>query len=61
MPKTGAHKKEKNGQVQCKDPQEYLFWDGFRLGDVANRGIGRAVAGMVRGEEVEGGRSKWWH
>lgn len=37
-----------NGQLVCKKPEEYLFWDSFNLGGVANEGIGKEVAAMVR-------------
>lgn len=38
---------EVNGKLVCSDPKEYLFWDGFRIGSVANEGIGKAVGEMV--------------
>ena len=38
-----------NGQLVCKEPEEYLFWDSFNLGSVANEGIGKQVAAMVQG------------
>lgn len=46
-----------NGQLVCKEPEEYLFWDGFRLGAVANEGIAKQVAEMVmRGDEEDSRR-----
>jgi hypothetical protein len=38
-----------NGRFMCRDPKEYLFWDGFNLGAVANEGIGKEVGAMVMG------------
>lgn len=32
----------------CTEPEQYLFWDDFTLGSVANEGIGKAVAGLVK-------------
>lgn len=37
-----------NGQVVCKEPEEYLFWDSFNLGSVAKEGIGKEIAAMVK-------------
>jgi hypothetical protein len=36
-----------NGQLVCKEPEEYLFWDSFNLGSVAKEGIGKEVGKMV--------------
>ena len=36
-----------NGQLVCKEPEEYLFWDSFSLGSVAKEGIGKEVGKMV--------------
>jgi len=38
---------EVNGKLVCANPNEFLFWDGFRIGAVANEGIGNAVGAMV--------------
>lgn len=37
-----------NGQMVCKEPEEYLFWDSFNLGSVAKQGIGKEVGYMVK-------------
>ncbi|RDL39235.1 uncharacterized protein BP5553_03575 [Venustampulla echinocandica] len=37
-----------NGHWMCKYPKEYLFWDAFNIGSVANAGIGKHVADMVK-------------
>lgn len=37
-----------NGRLVCKEPEEHLFWDGFNIGAVANRGIGKEVGKMMR-------------
>jgi hypothetical protein len=37
-----------NGRLVCKEPEEYLFWDGFNLGAVANEAIGKEVGEMVK-------------
>jgi len=43
------------GKLVCKEPEEYLFWDDFRLGVVANEAIGRAVGKMmVEGKSIKG-------
>ena len=39
---------ESNGLLVCKEPDDYLFWDAFRLGGVANEMIGREVAAMIK-------------
>jgi hypothetical protein len=36
-----------NGMSVCKEPEEYLFWDGFKLGSVAMEGIGKEVGTLV--------------
>jgi hypothetical protein len=38
---------ESNGLMVCKEPEEYLFWDSFNLGVVANERIGKEVGAMV--------------
>ncbi|KAG9248987.1 hypothetical protein BJ878DRAFT_197517 [Calycina marina] len=38
---------EVNGKMVCPRPAEYLMWDGFRVGSVANEEIGNAVGEMV--------------
>jgi len=43
------------GKLVCEEPEEYLFWDDFRLGVVANEAIGRAVGKMmVEGKSIKG-------
>ncbi|KAH8811827.1 hypothetical protein F5884DRAFT_291932 [Xylogone sp. PMI_703] len=37
-----------SGQWVCQRPEDYLFWDEFALGNVANEAIGKEVAGMVK-------------
>ena len=37
-----------SGQMVCKEPEEYLFWDSFNLGSVAKQGIGKEVGDMVK-------------
>lgn len=32
----------------CRNPKEYLFWDAFNIGSVANAGIGKHIADMVK-------------
>ncbi|RDW82210.1 hypothetical protein BP6252_03322 [Coleophoma cylindrospora] len=39
---------EVNGLLFCEQPEEYLFWDDFRLGPIANEHIGSEVAKMVQ-------------
>jgi hypothetical protein len=36
-----------NGQLVCKEPEEYLFWDYWTLGSVAKEAIGREIGYMV--------------
>jgi hypothetical protein len=36
-----------NGMPVCKEPEEYLFWDAFKLGSVAMEEIGREVGTLV--------------
>lgn len=38
---------EVNGKWICSRPEEYLFWDEFELGVIANEAIGREIAEMV--------------
>jgi phospholipase/lecithinase/hemolysin len=38
----------RDGKTVCAEPEQYLFWDDFTLGSVANEGIGKAAAGLVR-------------
>ena len=36
-----------NGQLVCKEPEEYLFWDNWTLGSVAKEAIGKEIGAMV--------------
>ncbi|KAK3989627.1 hypothetical protein QBC44DRAFT_82942 [Cladorrhinum sp. PSN332] len=43
-----GEKKGKKETKTCKDPDEYLFWDGSKLGPRAIRGLGRWAAEIFR-------------
>jgi hypothetical protein len=39
---------DRHGKLVCGAPENYLFWDDFNLGKVANEAIGTEVARMVK-------------
>lgn len=41
-------RKEFHGKTICADPKGHLFWDAFNIGAVANEGLGRGIAQMIR-------------
>lgn len=39
---------EVTGKMVCNSPKDYIWWDAWSLGSVANEAIGKNVANMVR-------------
>ena len=39
---------EFNGKMVCKSPEDFLWWDAWSLGSVANKAIGKSIAQMVK-------------
>lgn len=39
---------DSNGRLVCRDPKDYLFWNGFNLGKIANEAVGKEVGRMVK-------------
>lgn len=46
------------GGEKCKEPEEFMFWDGFGLGSVAGEMVGKAVGEMVK-EGRDAAKSIW--
>lgn len=40
-----------NGRWTCANPDEYLFWDGWSLGQVAGAVFARGVRELIKGPE----------
>ena len=52
---------ERNGKAVCKEAKEYLWWDAFNLGGVANEFVGKAVGQMMKeGKGVRGDDDSGW-
>jgi hypothetical protein len=45
---------DRHGKLVCTAPENYLFWDDFNLGKVANEAVGKEVAEMVKGGQRMG-------